>query len=295
MRHMRVTTMNQARFFALCLFCMSLAWSVPAAAQDGNEASVDGATSPAERMPAYVPNTPEADGRPGQYYYILGAQAFQKREYSFAVNMYQVAASWAYKPAEFNLGVMYARGQGIPVDLPRAMAWMTLAAERNDPGYVRARELVRANLNPAQLAESETILQQLTPRYGDKVALRRAKDRWAQVRASMTGSRVGSMAGNMVSGTPQAGPSSHNPKYSNKKSTGGIVAVTGAAVTGGQNTDGSVAYRQLVASNNPYDPKFMTPVETVTVGPLTPAKTGDATHETHDAPKPPKADTGNPP
>jgi len=291
MRHMRVTTMNQARFFALCLFCMSLAWGVPAVAQDGNEAPIDGSMSPAERMPAYVPNTPEADGRPGQYYYILGAQAFQKREYSFAVNMYQVAASWAYKPAEFNLGVMYARGQGIPVDLPRAMAWMTLAAERNDPSYVRARELVRANLNPAQLAESETILQQLTPRYGDKVALRRAKDRWAQVRASMTGSRVGSMAGNMVSGTPKAGPSTPDPKFS----SGQVVPATGAAATGGQNSDGSQAYRQLVASNNPYDPKFMAPIGTTTVGPLTPVKVGDAVHDTHKSSKPAEADTGNPP
>ncbi len=209
--------------------------------------------------------------------------------------MYQVASSWAYKSAEFNLGVMYAHGQGIPVDLPRAMVWMTLAAERNDPSYVRARELVRSNLDPAQLAESETILQQLTARYGDKVALRRAKDRWARTRASMTGSRVGSMAGNMVSGTPKAGPATANPRFS----SGQVVPVTGAPAPGGQNVDGSLAYRQLVASNDPYDPKFMTPIGTTSVGPLTPVKKQDAAHEAHDAPKPPdpgnsKLDTGNP-
>ena len=279
--------MNQVRFLSLCLLCMSLAWGVPVAAQGGNETPAEGSTNSAERMPAYVPNTPEADGRPGQYYYILGAQAFKNHQYSHAVNMYQVAASWAYKPAEFNLGVMYARGQGIPVDLPRAMAWMTLAAERNDPDYVRAREVVRSNLQPAQLAAAETILQQLTPRYGDKVALRRAKSRWAEVRASMTGSRVGSVAGNMVSGTPKPAPATADPKFS----TGGNVAVTGADVTGGQNTDGSVAYKQLVASNNPYDPKFMTPISTVSVGALIPAKDAD---KAHDSSKPSKADTDKP-
>ena len=279
--------MDHVKFFSLCLFCTSLAWGVPAAAQGGNEAPAHSSTNPAERMPAYVPNSPEADGRPGQYYYILGAQAFKNREYPHAVDMYKVAASWAYKPAEFNLGVMYARGQGIPVDLPRAMAWMTLAAERNDPSYVKARELVRSNLHPAQLAESETILQQLTPRYGDNVALRRAKRRWAEVRASMTGSRVGSMAGNMVSGTPKAGPATADPGFS----TGASVAVTGAAVSGGQNTDGSAAYQQLVASNNPYDSKFMTPISTVSVGALVPVK---ADHEVRDSSKSPKADTGKP-
>ena len=276
--------MKQARLLALCLFCTSAAWVMPATAQVGDGASADGATAPTDRMSTYKPNTPEADGRPGQYYYILGAQAFKKGEYSFAVNMYQVAASWAYKPAEFNLGVMYARGQGIPVDLPRAMAWMTLAAERNDPSYVKARELVRSNLDAGQLAESETILQQLTPRYGDKVALRRAKRRWGEVRSSMTGSRVGSMAGNMVSGTPKAGPTT--PTLGRKTFT-----YTAAATTGGQNSDGSLAYQQLVSSNNPYDKKFMTPVGTATVGPLTQVKAGD---KAHDSAKPPKADTGTP-
>lgn len=282
--------MKQGRFVSLCLFCMSLAWIAPATAQIDNQAHSSKSMTPAERMPAYVPNTPEADGRPGQYYYILGAQAFKKGDYSFAVNMYQVAASWAYKPAEFNLAVMYARGQGIPVDLPRAMAWMTLAAERNEPSYVKARELVRANLDPDQLAESETILQQLTPRYGDKVALRRAKRRWGEVRSSMTGSRVGSMAGNLVSGTPKAGPATADPRFS----TGQNVPVTGAAATGGQNSDGSLAYQSLVSSNNPYDPKFMTPVGSTTVGPLTPVKADDKTHEAHDSTKPPKPDSGNP-
>ena len=282
--------MNQGRFVSLCVLCTSLAWITPATAQVDNQASASNSMTPAERMPAYVPNSPEADGRPGQYYYILGAQAFKKGEYSFAVNMYQVAASWAYKPAEFNLGVMYARGQGIPVDLPRAMAWMTLAAERNEPSYVKARELVRANMDAEQLAESETILQQLTPRYGDKVAMRRAKRRWGEVRSSMTGSRVGSMAGNMVSGTPKAGPATANPKFS----TGQVVPVTGAAATGGQNSDGSLAYQALVSSNNPYDPKFMTPIGTATVGPLTPVNADGKAHEAHDSPKPPKTDSGNP-
>jgi len=100
---------------------------------------------------------------------------------------------------------------------------MTLAAERGEPAYVKARELMRSNLTPAQLTESDVILQQLTPGYGDKVALRRAKDRWAQVRSSMTGSRAGSLAGNMVMGAPKAGPATPDPKFSE----GQIVPVSG--------------------------------------------------------------------
>src|ERR1700740_209129 len=52
-------------------------------------------------------SAPEADARPGEYYFLLGAQAYRKHDYEHAIEMYQVAASWAYKPAEYNLGVIY--------------------------------------------------------------------------------------------------------------------------------------------------------------------------------------------
>ena len=38
------------------------------------------------------------------------------------MNMYKAAASSVYTPAEYNLGAMYTRGDGVHQDLPRAMA-----------------------------------------------------------------------------------------------------------------------------------------------------------------------------
>ena len=64
-------------------------------------------------IPAAAGNTPEDDARPGEYYFRLGAAAFQHKDFAHAIKMYEVSASWAYKPAQFNLGVMYARGQDI--------------------------------------------------------------------------------------------------------------------------------------------------------------------------------------
>ena len=229
--------------------------------------------------------TPEVDARPGEYYFMLGAQAYERHDYAHAIEMYRVAASWAFKPAEYNLGVMYARGQGVAVDLPQAMAWMALAAERNEPHYVDAREAVYAELTKEQFEQANVIWRELKKTYGDEVALRRAKARWAEVKAKMTGSRVGSV-GNLQVGMPN--PSTGDPSFQKivnpevKKAlehqgvnTARSTVSSPAEVTGGQGIDASIAYRQLRESDNPYDPKFdRGAVGHATVGPLEPVKAG---------------------
>jgi hypothetical protein len=221
-----------------------------------------------QRLSGLSANTPEADARPGEYYFLQAVHALRKHEYAFAIQMYEVSASWAYKPAEYNLGVMYAQGQGIDVDLPRAMAWMALAAERNEPHYVEAREAVYASITPAQFEQANAIWRELKTTYGDAVALRRAKARWAEVKSHMTGSRVG-MPGNLSVGMPNpnggvtqgprivAGGGAKGKPINNAHKEGSHAGPTTAGeVLGGAGVDGTIAYGQLRASDNPYDPKF---------------------------------------
>ncbi|MGH8156684.1 MAG: tetratricopeptide repeat protein [Rhodanobacter sp.] len=208
----------------------------------------------ADWLAPFVYGTPAADGRPGEYYFLLGARAVKHKDYKHAMAMYKVAASWAFKPAEYNLGVMYLRGQSTLVDMPRALAWMTLAAERNDPKYVEARNLFNGHLTDAQFKEANAIMAQLLPTYGDKVALARAKARWREVLASSTCSRVGSAA---CPGTISVGAGSTN-------------------LTANGTFD---YYQPLRESTNPYDPKFVRHYDvtgTVTVGPLIPIRKDDS-------------------
>jgi hypothetical protein len=237
----------------------------------------------ASRLQNKLGNTPEADGRPGEYYFLLGADAYRKHNYSFAIQMYQVSASWAYKPAEYNLGVMFARGDGIAVDLPRALAWMALASERDEKHYVDAREAIYAEMSKEQFEQANVIWRELKPTYGDDVALRRAKARWAQVRASATGSHVG-FVGHLDVGTPGGGltdasnPGMGSPEKNkeNQAKWGGANHTSSSSAEvfgGGMEVDGTVAYRQLRESDNPYDPKFRDPsIGTATVGKPTTVK-----------------------
>jgi FOG: TPR repeat, SEL1 subfamily len=217
-------------------------------------------------------NTPEADARPGEYYFQLAVRAFEKKQYSHAIDMYKVAAAWAYKPADYNLGVMYFRGQGIPADRPLGTAWMVLAAERNDPHYAQARDLMVRALSNAEFATADTLFGQLVPTYGDKVALHRAKVRWAQVRADMTGSRVGGTVGML-----RVGGEDHTHTNGAPAETLGAVLnhmnTSGFETTGGHDMDGTTAYQQFRRSDNPYDVKFESkPIGTTSIGPLTPVK-----------------------
>ncbi|HJU09049.1 MAG TPA: sel1 repeat family protein [Rhodanobacteraceae bacterium] len=209
-------------------------------------------------------NSPVADGRPGQYYFELGSLAFHDKDYSHAVDMYQVAASWAYKPAEYNLGLMYFRGEGVPADRARGAAWMVLAAERNTPLYVKARDLMITQLSNAEFAQTDQIWNQLKPTYGDEVALHRAKMRWAEVKASMTGSRVGDGAEHLLVGSSNDRPSQRDTPRQ---------VVDSWTAFGATAADGSLAYRQFQLSDNPYDAIFLKGnAGTAAVGPLTPMK-----------------------
>lgn len=289
------------------LFAIALiALPATGAAQDSSLAVHAGSTgTSSESAPLYTSdqglgrvqnsafNTPESDGRPGVYYFDLGARAAKHRDYKHAIAMYKVAAAWAYKPAQYNLGVMYLRGQGTAVDLPRAMAWMALASERKEPQYVKALDVLNRHLDEAQFKQANVIFGQLLPTFGDKVALVRAKARWREVLASATGSRVGSSA-NPVRVGAIGGVANHMASPSYDVHDGGHISTTAGEAAGVHQTDGVVAYAQLRESANPYDPKFEWHPDatgTVTVGPLTRAKKSDTSEVPAPVTTPPK---GNP-
>jgi hypothetical protein len=238
------------------------------------------ANAPAQTFNGLGFTGPESDGRPGEYFFYKGVEAVRKKDYDLAVQMYQVAASWAYKTAEYNLGVMYLHGEGVPMDRPRAMAWMALAAERNDDKYVDARERVYAELTPAEFAQASVIWRELKQKYGDAATLQRAKTRWVETRQAATGSHVG-FVGNLAVGAddPRAFPF-NVPQLSKNSAPVGMDKTTASksegvadgfasaafGLTGGNQLDGTIVYRRFQLSDNPYDPIFEHGI--ATVGPL---------------------------
>jgi Sel1 repeat-containing protein len=260
--------MDMRKLLVSALVSALAVFAAPGVAFAIDDAPTYNSSDTTERPAQWGFGTPEEDGRPGQYFYYRAVDAVKHKQYKFAIDMYETSASWAYKPAQYNLAVIYAKGEGVPVDKPRAMAWAALAAERGDQDYVDAREAIYADLSKDEFAKANEIWRDLKKTYGDAIALERAKTRWAQVKANITGSRVGGI-GNLKVGALSSSVKPVAIGPSGKSAMDGN-AVSGASVLTGGSIDGAIAYKQLRESTNPYDPKFKQETGTATVGPIVP-------------------------
>ena len=245
--------MTTRHIVALCLSCSVLSFAMTAQAQDYIDYRSEQGRMQSEAI------APEDSARPGETFFYKGAHAELKGDTRFANDMFRIAASWAYKPAQYNLGVKYFKGEGVPQDKALGMAWLALAAERSEDEYfARARDLAYTQMTDEEFERANDLWREMRKTYGDATALKRARTRWIQVRNSRTGSHLGAGGAPVLVG----GRSKFGRKPEGKALT---ESHYGFGVTGAGAVDASVAYRQLLESDNPYDVKFKEAKGTVTV------------------------------
>jgi hypothetical protein len=74
-----------------------------------------------------------------------------------AIRYYRLAAAQGFAAAQYDLGVMYATGRGVPQDNAEAYKWFNLAAAQgnNDAGEIR--DYLASRMTPAQIAEAQKL------------------------------------------------------------------------------------------------------------------------------------------
>ena len=65
--------------------------------------------------------------------------------------------------AEFNLGLMYATGQGVPQDYVRAHMWFSLSAAQGEQRAVKTLEMAERRMPPAQINEAQKLARDWKP------------------------------------------------------------------------------------------------------------------------------------
>jgi TPR repeat protein len=73
-----------------------------------------------------------------------------------AVKWYRLAADQGLAFAQSGLGLMYANGKGLPRDYAEGYKWLALAAAQHDE-FASQRDAVRRLMTPAQVAEAQKL------------------------------------------------------------------------------------------------------------------------------------------
>ena len=66
--------------------------------------------------------------------------------------------------AQYNLGVMYASGEGVPEDYVRAYAWSIIAAVSGGEDAIELRDDLRELMTPSQIAEAQQLSTEIYER-----------------------------------------------------------------------------------------------------------------------------------
>ena len=97
-----------------------------------------------------------------------GLAAHERGDYATALRLFRPLGEQGNASAQYNLGVMYALGQGVPRDNVQAYMWFDLSARFSEgverDRMVQNRDVIASYLTPAQLAEAQRLAREWKPK-----------------------------------------------------------------------------------------------------------------------------------
>ena len=75
-----------------------------------------------------------------------------------AAKWYERAAEQGEPRAQYNLGLMYMNGQGLPRSLPRAYYWVSLSARHGDEHAVDAKDYLTQRMTREEMSHARALL-----------------------------------------------------------------------------------------------------------------------------------------
>jgi uncharacterized protein len=89
--------------------------------------------------------------------------AVRRRDYATAVRLVRPLAEQGDANAQYNLGVFYDNGLGVPQDKVSAYMWLHLSAAQGRDGAAAFRDLIARRMTPAQIAEAQKLAREWKP------------------------------------------------------------------------------------------------------------------------------------
>jgi uncharacterized protein len=88
------------------------------------------------------------------------------KDYQQAAEWYRKAAEQGHPSAQSNLAVLYYSGQGVPQNFTHAYAWFCLAASQGNIVAAKNRDLAAKELNPEQMSQAKQLSIEIHRKYG---------------------------------------------------------------------------------------------------------------------------------
>ena len=85
-------------------------------------------------------------------------------EYNEALNKWKLAAEQGKVKAQYNLGVMYAKGIGVPKDYALAHMWFNLSGSNGHKNGMKNRGIVEKIMSPSQIEKAQEMARNWKPK-----------------------------------------------------------------------------------------------------------------------------------
>ncbi len=93
--------------------------------------------------------------------FSAGIKDYNEKHYEEAMAEFKRSAVLGHKLSQFNIGIMYLRGEGTKQDLVESYAWLAVAASDKNPDRIQARDAVMSKMDEPQKNAAIDRMQQL--------------------------------------------------------------------------------------------------------------------------------------
>ena len=96
--------------------------------------------------------------------FIDAVEAHEREDYETAYKLFLPLAEQGDADAQFNLGVMYDEGEGVPQDYVSAHMWFNLAGTNGDKNAVTNRNTVEKKMTPEEIEKAQEMVRNWKPK-----------------------------------------------------------------------------------------------------------------------------------
>ena len=94
-----------------------------------------------------------------------GLEAFERGDFVSAVRQFHLLAEQGLAEAQYNLGVAYIEGKGVPKNDVKAYAWLNVAAAQDYTSAVEARDIVAQRVTSEARDRAQRLAQEYWEAY----------------------------------------------------------------------------------------------------------------------------------